>query len=208
MLRPNRKQRVSKNPGPIDRRRWFMHIGLSMTVEEIANQEDCNPVIVQRSIDCCKEYRYRCSNEMVALRVNEVVLGQLAGVGTVFGQGLKAKKLVPAGHGEYKSVADIAMRLKTVETMKSLQEISQPRAPVIQNNAQFNNNFPGGGSSAPGMSFEARLRIARERRGMVNDEAANVIDAEEADIDQTLDEEMEDMGIDLNENEGEDEATS
>jgi len=177
-----------------------------MTIEDIAGQENVSPLVVQKSIDCMKEYRYRHSNEMVALRVNEIVIGKMAGVGEVFDRGLNAKKMVPIGGGRHKSMPDIAMQLKTVDTIKSLQEVAQPKVPLVQNNTQFNNNMNTPGYQ-PGMSFESRLRAIREKRGLKSEEDEVILDAAEVDDDQSAEEELSDIGIDLNDEEG-DEATA
>jgi hypothetical protein len=173
-----------------------------MTIEDISGQEGVAQSIVQQSIDRCKEYRYRCSNEMVALRVNEVVIEKLDGVGEVFDRGLTAKKFVPAGGGKFRNVPDIAMQLKTIETIKSLQEVAQPKAPLVQNNTQFNNNLNAPGYQ-PGMSFESRLRSIREKRGLKNEDEEVIVDAIDADTDQSVEDELADIGVDLEEGEEE-----
>lgn len=174
-----------------------MHVGQQMTVEDIAAQEGVSEQIVQRSIDCMKEYRFRHSNDMVALRVNEVVLSQLDGVASVFKKGLGAKKYVPIGGGEFKRVDDTAMQLKTVETLKSLHEVAQPKAPLVQNNTQFNNNVTHPAYQS-GMSFEAKLRLARQRRGMSSDEDVVIDSAADVDEPQSVEDELADIGVDLN----------
>jgi len=208
MLTPNGKlkEKSSRNPGATDRRRWFLHVAKGLTIEEIADRESVGVARVQDSIDRCKEYRYRFSNENVALRVNEIVIGQMESINTVFSEGLKAKKYLPLPKGRYKTVPDHQSRLDTVKTIKSLQEVAQPKVPLVQNNTQFNNNT-GGMGFAPGMSFESRLRLVRQKKGLSNLEDEVIEDAELADTDQTLDEELEEQGISLEDDEG-DEATA
>ena len=168
------------------------------------------PEFIQRSLDIVREYRYRFSNEQVALAINERVIETMPRIGEVFSEGLAAKKFLPTRNGRYKEVPDVAMRLKTVETIKSLQDVAQPRGPLIQNNTQFNQNNVNAPGYQPGMSFEARLRAVRERRGLKNEEDVVILDAAEVDDDQTLSEEMEGLGIDMDEEEededGSDEA--
>jgi len=57
------------------------------------------------------------------------------------------------------------------------------------------------------MSFESRLRLVRQKKGLSNLEDEVIEDAELADTDQTLDEELEEQGISLEDDEG-DEATA
>ena len=182
-----------------------MFAGKNMTIEDIAEREHVTVLRVQESIDRMKEYSFRHSNEVVALRVNELFIQKIEKMGKVFDRGLMAKKSIRVGRDKFKDVPDVAMQLKAVETIKSMQEIAQPKAPLVQNNTQFNNNLNSPGYQ-PGMSFESRLRIAREKRGMKNEEADEIIDAVEVDDGPTLEEEFEGIGVDLAEGEeGEDE---
>ena len=134
---------------------------------------------------------------MVHLKVNEKVLEALDGVGKVFRTGLSAKKHLPIGGGKFKAVDDVALQLKTVETIKSLHEVTQPKAPLVQNNTQFNSNFSNQNASHPGTSFESRLRKIREQRGLSNDEGVRVGYAEDPSEDQSVEDELSDIGIDL-----------
>ena len=197
MQKRNAKPLSSRKLSPADRRRWFLYVGKQMTIEDIAGQENVSVPIVQRSIDTMKEYRYRHSNEMVALRVNEVVIEKLDSVGEVFDRGLNAKKMVPIGGGRHKAMPDVAMQLKTVETIKSLQEVAQPKAPLVQNNTQFNNNNVGNPGFQPGMSFESRLRLVREKRGLKNEDEEVILDAAEVNDDQSVEDELSDIGVDI-----------
>lgn len=161
---------------------------------------------IHDSIDVCREYRYQNSNENVALAINEQVLSLIPQVGQVFADGLGAVKYLPQRNGRFKKVDDHAIRLKTIETMKSLQEVAQPKAPLVQNNTQFNNNVQGGGAAfAPGMSFEARLRKMREAKGLSNDDSIAGVseNAADADQDQSVEDELSDIGVDLDDDEEE-----
>lgn len=158
-------------PTPQDERRWT----LAMTgrgAEEIAIAEGVAPETVERSLILMRAYRYRNSNDVVQLRLNETVLAQMPAVGRTLTAGLKAKKIIPLGMGKSKTVPDHAIQLKTVETIKGLHELAQPKVPLVQNNTQL--NFPGqgqsGGQVAAGLSFESRVRMLRERRGLTNGE--------------------------------------
>ena len=203
--RSQKKQRQSlRKPAPSDRRRWFLHVGKGLEIEDIAEREGVAPAKIQDSIDVCKEYRFQNSNESVALAINEQVLKLIPEIGEVFAGGLTAVKHLPQRNGRYKKVEDHAIRLKTVETIKSLQEVAQPKAPLVQNNTQFNNNTGGGGPMyAPGMSFEARLRKLREQRGLSNGDS--IVGASEnaadADEDQSVADELNDIGVDLEDDE-------
>jgi hypothetical protein len=184
-----------------------MHTGKGLTIDDIAEQENVSPVTVQDSIDIMREYRFRNSNDNVALAINETVLSHITGISRTFKRGLAAIKYIPGGvtrggKTKYVKVDDTAMQLKTVASIRGLQEIAQPKAPLIQNNTQFNNNPGGPGMGfAPGMSFESRLRKIREQRGLTNDEETGVESAADADVDQTLQDELADQGIEIDETE-------
>lgn len=209
-------KRARKDPGPRDRRRWFQVVGKGMPVEEVAKIEGVLPITVQNSIDLMKEWRHRNSNENVALKVNELFISHLDGVSKVFKTGLGAKKQIQigrtkAGITKFKDVPDVAMQLKTVETIKSLQELAQPKVPLVQTNQQFNTNVGGGngnGEYHSGMSFESRIRMLREKRGMKNEEELEEL--EEADIlgETSVEDELSDIGINLDEGDEESDADS
>ena len=179
--------------------------GLGLTVEEIAVRENVKADKIQDSIDRCREYRNRFTNEMVALKVNEVTLKALEGIPGVFKRGMEAKKEIFAGNtkdgkAKFKVVPDVAMQLKTVETLGKMHDMAQPRVPLVQNNTQFNNTVGGNQHLRGGTSFESRLRQIRAARGMTNHEETIIENAAEADEDQTLAEELaEQVGIDIDE---------
>jgi hypothetical protein len=51
------------------------------------------------------------------------------------------------------------------------------------------------------MSFESRLRSIREKRGLKNEDEEVIVDAIDADTDQSVEEELSDIGVDLEEEE-------
>lgn len=167
--RPRKFDPLAK-PSPQDERRWT----LAMTgsgAEEIAMAEGVAPETVERSLTLMRAYRYRNSNDVVQLRLNETVLAQMPAVGRTLTAGLKAKKIIPLGMGKSKTVPDHAIQLKTVETIKGLHELAQPKVPLVQQNTQMNfGGQPSPGQVAAGLSFESRVRMLRERRGLTNGE--------------------------------------
>lgn len=141
---------------------------------------------------------------MVVMKANEAVLESMNKVPKVFARGLEAKKRDKTG----RQVHDVATQLRTVDTMRSFAEMGQPRAPVVQQNQQFNYNG-GRAGFAPGMSFESRLRTIRERRGLSNgDEEDTVLEGEVVDEVQSLEEELEGIGIDLDDADEDSDAAS
>jgi len=156
-------------------------VGKGISVEEIASMEGVAPTTVQGSIDCMEHYKFSMQNEMLHMKVIETALEQMDGVKVVFRESMKAKKVVHvnAETGKVTEVADTAMRLKAVETLRGFMETVQPKGPGIQLNQQFNNGAAGAGISS-GMSFEAVLRKKREERGMVNGQGINESGVEES----------------------------
>lgn len=185
-----------------DRRRWWLHIGKGMSVEEIASMEKVAPTTIQGSIDCMEQYKFSMQNEMLHLKVVETALKQMDSVHVVLQESMKAKKVVHvnAETGKVTEVADTAMRLKAVETVRGFIETVQPKGPGIQLNQQFNNAGAGAGVSS-GMSFEAVLRKKREERGMVNGQGINDTEAVES-AEDSVSREFADFGGDEEDEDG------
>lgn len=172
-----------------------------MSAEDIAARTNTTVAAVEKSIAAVEEYQAAQSNEMVDLAVNAVVLDAIPKVAKVFTGGMEAKKLDQAGN----KVPDHMIRLKTVETMKNFAELARPRVPGVQVNTQVNNH-PGDGSGGPGgSSFEARLRRIREQKGLDNGEGVDYEDAEVVNEEQSVEDELADIGLDIGE-EGEEAA--
>ena len=188
-----------------DRRRWWLHVGKGLSVEEIANLEKVAPTTVQGSIDCMEMYKFSMQNEMLNMKVVETALQQMDSVGVVLQESMKAKKVVHvnAETGKIQEVADTAMRLKAVETVRSFIETIQPKGPGIQLNQQFNNGAAGAGISS-GMSFEAVLRKKREERGMINGQGINESGVEES-VEDSVSREFAEFGGDEEDEDDEDE---
>lgn len=192
------KWQAERPPNKRDERRYFAIVGSGKSIDQVALEDNVSPDAVQYSLDRVNMWKARHSNEMVALKINEATMNQMGGVEQAFATGLKAKKIERLGGGKTRMVEDVGMQMKTVDTMRGLLELTQPRAPLIQNNTQVNRYGAGApGSYTSGMSFESRIREARERRGLKNEDE-EMIEAEYQDTEKDLSEELGDIGIDLN----------
>ncbi len=194
-------------PTAKDRERYFRYSAKGLSIEEIAAQDLCTVEYAQASIDIYERYKQSVSDEMVVMRINETVIGQMGGVNRVIGEGLKANKVVHVNKetGAVTERPDHAVRLKTVETVRGLVETVRPKVPGLQLNQQFNNGIPGQ-SIGSGMSFEAVLRKKREQKGLANEQSAEVVEAELT-HEEEIAKEFADFGGDEDEEEaGEEEA--
>jgi hypothetical protein len=145
------------------------------------------------------EYSLLHSAEMAVIQANSMVIDSMSGVKKVIDRGLLAKKRDRDG----KLVHDISLQLKTVETLRGFAEMGQPKTPAFQLNQQFNS----GGTQQPaiqgGGSFEARLRLIREQKGLENGDMVDARDAEYVDDEQTVEDELSDIGVDIDEDDDE-----
>lgn len=183
-------------PGKADLRRYVMHKVHGMSPEEIAERTKCSPIAVQESINYVTEYKGYYSNELLQTKIIEVTMEHMEQVGKVWTGGLNAKKKEKDG----RVVADTTTRLKTVESIRSMVEVVQPKAPGVQLNQQFNNPAGGpGGQFSPGMSFESRLRAIREKRGLKNEDAVEVLEGQTGEDGESLEDELDGIGVDLDE---------
>lgn len=193
-------------PRAMDLKRWVMH-KTGMPLEEIASRTRSSLVLCQTSIEFVEQYKRAYSPDLLSTKVIQVTMDRMDKVGKVWDEGLKAKRYQEVGNGKRRrtvQVVDHSERRKTVESIKNLMETVQPRGPGIQVNQQFNNGHSGDGPHrGPGMSFESRLRHIREQKGLGNEERDVIPDAEDLE-DATLEEELEGIGVDLEEGDDED----
>lgn len=198
------REGAKPKPGRMDIRRWVMATVSGMSTAEIATRTGVSPQIAQASIDRVKEYRGFYSNDLLQSRLIEVAMDQLGNVGKVWNRGMKATK---RDNKSQRMVADVLVQLKTVDSVRSFVETVQPKGPGIQLNQQFNNGGGGNGhGTGTGMSFEARLREQRAKRGLTNTEGVTDRTTDDASDGQTLEEELEGIGVDLDDAEDEDEG--
>jgi len=177
------------SPGPTDLKRWYLMEVDGLSVDQIAAKQGRKPFEVQASIDYIKEWEFRNSMRMLNAKTVSVAMNNLDGVDRVFGQGLKADKVIFVNKetGAVKKAPDIATRLKTVESIRSFIETVQPKAPGLQLNQQFVGGQVAGGYGSA-VSFESILRKKREARGLINSQDAEIIHAEMTHEEQIADE--------------------
>lgn len=132
---------------------------------------------------------------MVDMRINEMILGMMPRNQRVLLDASKATKVEFTEKGQIRKVPDHKMRMAAIETQRTLLETTRPKGVGVAINQQFNNGVPTGGPGA-GISFESRLRQARERKGLVN--VQEIESAEDAAMttEEELAAEFEDFGGD------------
>lgn len=194
------------SPGPTDLKRWYMVECEGLSVEKIAAIQGRKVFEVQASIDYIKEWEFRNSMRMLNAKTISVAMNNLDGVNRVFGQGLKAEKVIFVNKetGKVKTAPDIATRLKTAESIRSFIETVQPKAPAVQFNQQVNGGQVSGGYGSA-VSFESILRKKREQRGLINAQDAEIIHEEMTQEEQIADE-FKDLGGDDDEDEDDEEG--
>lgn len=194
--KPDRARKPTKKDKDIyllSRRGW--------TLDALSTHYHLKPTTIKASIDRYQLYRDSLGNDEIDLSLNELASRVMPKVEKVLTEAMKADHVVNVGRGRQvimKKVADHATRLKSVEMVKSIMEISRPKGGGININTQVNNGRgEGGGTAAPrGFDFEARLRDIRASKGITDGSA--VIDAEFEDEEKDeLADELAEMGIEL-----------
>jgi len=142
----------------------------------------------------------------VDLAVNDMLIGSVGDVGKALKAALSAtvKHAVPNGrkkNGEtrYKTVTrpDHETRLTAISRFETLTGASRPKASGVAVNVNTQVNNPTNpGYVIPGGSFEQRVRALKAARGEEVEEG--VVDAEELEA-QSVQDELRDIGIDLDE---------
>lgn len=196
-----RPTKAVKAPSRQDRTTWYL-IRKGYSPDNIAVQQGRSVVQVNESMMRMEAYRASVSNEEVDMKVNEVILRHIEGVGKVIGGAMKAKTtrtVVVKDKLRKFSEPDHATQLKAVDTFKNLMEATRPKTPLVTNtnNTQINNGRPVDGNGRP-MSFEERLRFAKKARG---DEDTGIIEAEYEEP-QSVEDELSDIGIDIEDDDG------
>ncbi len=169
-------------PGPKDWKRWKLRHLANLTEEEIAARESISIVKVKDSLLRVADWQFERSSPAVDSKLNEMILSRIPNVGEAIDEALRAMRIAADGVTEE---VDHSIRLKAIDTLKSLSELTRPKGggPTINVNQQNQQlNIVGGQSR----SFEERLRSIREKNHLKNEEA--VIDVEpegddEADVD-------------------------
>lgn len=170
-----------------------------VSVEEIATQTGCNLVQVQDSLQRYEMARAEVSNEEVDMAINQTVLKSMAATEKVFSEALRAKHVNITFDKNNKKIKetrpDHATRLKAVDTIKNLMDSVRPKGGgiIVNANTQVNN---GGGQSGyeggRGLSFEDRIRRRRKQR----EDEGEILEAEISEV-QSVEDELADIGIDL-----------
>lgn len=169
-------------------------------------------IAVGKAIQRMNDHKVLHSEEAVNLAINEMVLKRVENVDKVIMSAMGAKVVGSEKRGRVgkerwtvTSRPDHATQLKAVDTIKSFIETIRPKGGGVNIALQQNNNAgeSAGISPAKSFDFEARLRTIRERKGLAS-ESSEFVDAEYEDgsTDELADE-LAEIGIELDEEEGE-----
>lgn len=216
-LQPKTRPSTARKPSTptrTDRYRYYLK-RKNFSLDEIAAQTNCSVIQVSESFARMEEYMASVSNEEVDFAINQVVLQQITGVGKVIQKAMGAERRREVKIGKKKNgddkfrvikIADHDTRLKAVETLKTFADLTRPKGGGITLNAntQVNNGMGAStGDVIRGRSFED---IVRKKRLADNpdEEGEIVLDAEEGEI-QSVEDELSDIGIDLDDEDDEDE---
>lgn len=201
--------KLSKAPQRRDKDFWLMR-KRGWTDEQLAVRFNCKPETVKACVDRYELWRANFANDEVDLEVNQMLMRVLPKAEKVLKDGMAATKVEINTRGKKvisKRVADHHVRFKAVEMAQSFMEATKPKGIGVQVNTQVNN--PGGqqgGPQAPqGFDFESRVRQLREKRGLSNND--DFVDGEYEDVvPSTVAEELADIGIDLDDDEDEEDG--
>ena len=174
-------------PNATDRSRWFL-FRKHIAIEEIAKRHNISVVAVQKSIDRMESYNAQTSNELVDMRMNEIVLNQADRMDKALAAALTSEIVLrrPNAKNPNKSVIvsrdpDHKTRLEAHRELRQLAERTIPKGGGVNIAVQQNTGIVA--DSARRLTFEERLRQIRQDHGMRND--ANVADAEYTEVDES-----------------------
>lgn len=182
-----------RSPGPTDLHRWFLYDCEGLSIDAIADLQNMDALVVQASIDYIKEWKFRNQMSLLNVKFVSIAMDNMDGINQQWKLGLKADKVIHVDRetGKIKKAPDTAMRLKTIDSIRNFVDTVTPKAPLVQNNTQFNNGQSSGGGSS--ISFEAILRKKREQRGMLNSQDAEILH-EELTAEEAIADEFKDFG--------------
>lgn len=164
-------------PTPKDRRRYAM-IRRGHSIEEVAGIEKVSVETINKSLLVMTMYQDAYSHESIEFATNEVFLSKLDAISTTLDEAMKAQRPNQQGVME----ADHDMRLKAIQTAKSLLDSIRPKGGGVNVNVQQNNNVnPSNGPARGG--FEGIVRRLEERRQAQATPVEIVQDAEFEEID-------------------------
>jgi hypothetical protein len=174
-------------PNAADRARWFL-FRKHIVIEEIAKRHGVTVQKVQTSIDRMESYNAQNSNELVDMRMNELVLNQADQMEKALAGALNAEVIIrrPNAKNPNKSVIvsrdpDYKTRLEALGKATDLAASLRPKGGGVNIAVQQNTGVVA--DSARRLTFEERLRQIRQEHGMRND--ANVADAEYTEVDES-----------------------
>ena len=188
-------------PQKKDRDLWLMKKARGWSDDQLATRFNISIDKVRQAIDRWELYRACHTNEEFDMEVNRMAFGLLPKAQKVMEQGMTAMKTETVHRGKKvisTRVIDHHTRIKTLDSFKALLEAVRPKGVGVQVNTQINNPS---GNTAPTTSraydFESRLRIARKEKGLTNDEGTQEGDFEDVNPEESLANEMAEIGIEL-----------
>ena len=203
LSRPKRLHNLS--PTATDRRRWLLS-SQGMSPEEISVRTNSKVQSVKDSLIKMGAYFQANSHQVVDARVNELALSKLDKASQMLDEAFEAIRYGSDGKPildpvTAKPLPDFSTALKAFKAIKDFIEAIRPKGSAVA--LQVNNNSGNTTIMTGVRSYEERLRAARERNGMRNDDEVPVIQAEEveADYDES-EEEFDEDASDADELEG------
>jgi hypothetical protein len=165
---------------------------------------------IRLAIDRWDLYRASFANEEIDLSINQMATALLPKAQKVLEDGMKATKTeerwVRGKRVIVSKVVDHTTRLKSFESFKNLIEAVRPKGVGVQVNTQINNPAKDQAPAVPkGFDFESRLRMIRAEKGLSNDDTVEDADFEDGDESDVLSDELAEIGIEIPEEDEDDE---
>lgn len=197
---------ITKKPSKRDRD-FFLMSRRGWSPEDIAVRNNTSVPVVKAALDRYALYRDSLANEEIDLDLNAMAARLIPKAEKVLtgAMGATVSKTFTKGKKTFtRAVPDHGTRLKAIETMRSMVEAARPKGGGIQINTQVNNGKNGEPARVVKFDFESRVRMARESKGLANDDAPITAEYED-EMTQNIDESEEEFGDDEDDEEDEDE---
>lgn len=186
-------------PTKKDRDLWLMK-KRGWSDDELATRFKVSIDAVRKSIDRWELHRASFANEEIDMAINQMAVAILPKAQKVLADGMTAMKTEITTKGQKvirTRVIDHHVRIKTLDSFKSLLEAVRPKGVGVQVNTQINNPANQPATTPKGFDFESRLRMIRQEKGLTNDEGTLDGEFDEVDDRDSLNNEMAEIGIEL-----------
>ncbi len=196
-------------PQKKDRDLWLMK-KRGWSDDQLATTFNVSIESVRKATDRWELHRCSFANDEIDMSINQMAAALLPKAQKVLADGMSAMKTETTHRGKKvisTRVIDHHTRIKTLDSFKSLLEAVRPKGVGVQVNTQINNPANQPAPVPKGYDFESRLRMIRQEKGLTNDEGTLDGEFDEVDPDESLANEMAEIGIELpdEDDDGEDE---